>query len=185
MYHGLDLSKLKGKCTHKLRWWATTDNQGRIRHSFKRHEPLPMNKKNGIFASKATSAYPYEMNKRLVNALISAPITTKGHRDPSHSVPYKDLTSKTTVSRPLAKPMEPTIKQIREQENNSAQGGMRCPHRSPCVNEPRAKAVGKELRKAILRSHRGNTTLLEQSIDMLHGKPSNTNPQLPAAGWCC
>jgi hypothetical protein len=75
--------------------------------------------------------------------------------------------------------MEPTIKQVREMENNACHGGMRSPHRAKCVTSDKALALGKLLRQSILKAIRKDTSLLEQAVDMLQGKPCSMTPHLP------
>ena len=84
-HYKLDLSGLAGRCTHKPKWWTVKDGDKRTRYRFQNHKPLEMNKHNGVFASKATAAYPYEMNKRLVKAFIQIPIKVKDHGHPSQA----------------------------------------------------------------------------------------------------
>ena len=85
MHYRLDLSKIKGKCNHEAKWWTIWDKQNRPRYKFQSRDPLPMNNKAGTFASKATAAYPYELNKAIVNAFINIPITDSAKIDPSQN----------------------------------------------------------------------------------------------------
>ena len=119
------------------------------------------------------------MNRRLAAAFSALPAKVMCSSLPSVIPVSHQLASKTTVSRPLAKAMEPAIKQVHDMENNACHGGMRSPHRAKCVTSDKALALGKLLRQSILKAIRKDTSLLEQAVDMLQGKPCSMTPHLP------
>ena len=71
---GLDLSGLAGqRCNHTAQCWAWVDLQGRPRRSWGPHPPLVGRKRSdGQFATRAAAAYPADMNRALVQAVLKA-----------------------------------------------------------------------------------------------------------------
>jgi hypothetical protein len=95
--------------------------------------------------------------------------------------PYALLPARQQYPDRWRKPWRQLSKQVREKESNSSNGGIRSHDRAQCVNETKALALGKRLRQSILQFIRKDTSLLEQTVDMLQGKSCTTTTQLPTS----
>ena len=74
VFSGIDLSKLSSRCKHPCRRWHYTGWDGRPTSSFGAHPPPLFGRRraSGEPATKASAAYPYEMNKPIVWSVLEA-----------------------------------------------------------------------------------------------------------------